>query len=318
MLSPGICLANIPTNMDHENVSNLPAFPSLYDATNTSDLAVQQLAMNMETARCEDLKALDDQTKHSVLLLNIFLQSPGALSRIVRPDCQFLGDVAQIAQVKDAALTLSDAPEILYYLTDRNVLIVAHAQTDSIAYALFPKENTNPLEWFLEHRTQAEDAAQKARAFKEQAEKNSAPVFDEQEPETAPISSSTSSASQIAQPTSSIPTTQFSNQPDDLIKDVVQEEKNADTRISISDLPPPEPTQVGEPSLPFYVDTPSEELPRVQPPTSPQPQPQPQLGTGRISPSMLALIVFSVMLLIGTAVVVLKTRVNKKDAYLDS
>lgn len=166
-------------------------------AMQPADLSVQRMALEMNTADCDTLMGLDTDTKYAFLLMSMMLQREGSLSRIIGPDCEFLGKASVIAKINDTALTLSNQSEMLYYLPDWKALFVSNAKNNSIAYGMFLEGSDTPFDYFLFHRDSAEDAVTIAQGFT---------------PPPAPSRSSSRSIS-IQQSSSStpiyVPTTEF-------------------------------------------------------------------------------------------------------------
>lgn len=164
-LSTPVASAHILQNMGLEE--QLDVIPNLRDAQPIADQEVQRMAIDMSLADCETLNALDESVKESFLVSQMFLQRKGALSFIVGPKCTFAGPFKKIAEISDPTLTLTSNKEDMYYLTEMHAILVSHRQRDTIAYGMFYHGDDDPVNFFLEHRTDAKRAADLARLFLE-------------------------------------------------------------------------------------------------------------------------------------------------------
>ena len=91
-------------------------FPSIKKPEQAVSPEIHRMALQLDTAPCDKLRALDDSVKRSILVVNLLLQTPNALSKIVGPECGFLGPVQEVAAIEDTLLTSSDQTEILYLI----------------------------------------------------------------------------------------------------------------------------------------------------------------------------------------------------------
>lgn len=319
LMVPSVVLAHIPEGMglvDEE--FNFAEFPTDRNREPLADMDTQRMALEMDKANCADLEALEENVQYAVLLTSMFLQRPGALSRIVGPDCQFLGDIEEVAIIEDESLTISGKREVLYYIPKMDMLIVSNVENNSVAYGItHHEEDVSPLEAFMDHRQEAESAAAVARTFSTMVASKPPPIFEpppeqpkEQRQEVVEAPEASRSAKSRRSATGAVGQLPVNT------GDTPPEEQPIEEDI-LSVPPTTEPQELPEPQEqeeqpPVYVDVPSEQLPRVEP-LGPEPEPE---STGT-SGGLLIMIFFGIFVLIVTAVVVLKTRVNKKDAYLN-
>lgn len=288
LLSPTNTFAHISLNMGLEEPDpNMPAIPQEYTDLPIADAATQRMALEMETADCEKLNALNDEVKHAFMLVNIFMQRPGSLSKIIGPDCQFLGEVEEIAAIEDDSLTLTGRREMLYYLPDMNVIFVSHKEKDSIAYGFLREddETPDPLEYFLEHRADAMRSADTAKSL-------SITIG-----ELMPPALSQDSRPRIA-PTTDIPSS-------------ITPPRDTQQPPEIT-----EPTPI-EPDFPdvIYTDIPEEEAPADIQPIGPSRDQVPEQSSTGIGYWILG--IFLALVLIVTAVIVLKNRSRPEKGYID-
>ncbi|MBT4119883.1 MAG: hypothetical protein HOG89_00935 [Candidatus Peribacter sp.] len=320
-LFPMCASAHIPLNMGTEEPDpNMPAIPQEYSAPPMADIETQQMALDIENADCEKLNAMDHDVKHAFLITHIFLQRPGALSKIVGPDCTFLGEVEEIAAITDDALTLSAKRELLYYLPEMNALIVSNKEEDTIAYGLILDEEIPPLEYFLSHRNEAERNAAIARSYSILVEDITLPTFD---PNDAPVlreeSNTASSAKPRAQAVRSRSredTTSSSAAP---FVPTGTDTPPGFTPPEIEDsvIPPSDPIAKEQDDFAgigdiVYVDTPSDALPDIEP-LGPVPEPEESSqGIG-----YWIFMIFLALILIATGVVVIRSQASAKKGMMD-
>ena len=158
--------AHAPENIGaREKDPLMPVVPEAFSKPAIADRETQLMALDMRNTSCSDLLALDDELKYAFLVTHIFMQSEGALSKIVDPECQYLGSVEKIATIEDDALTTSGKRETLYFIPDMDALIVSNREDDSLAYGLFMETEEDPLEYFLENRVTAAKEAFIAQKF---------------------------------------------------------------------------------------------------------------------------------------------------------
>ena len=321
LLCPLQVSAHILLNMGlQEPDPNKPAIPEQYTAEPIADQETQQMAMDMTNADCSKLEALDHDVKHAFLVTTTFLQTPGSLSKIIGPDCQFLGTVEKIAAITDDSLTLDTAREILYYIPDMNALIVSHMEHDSIAYGLFLNEE-DPLEYFLENREEAERSASFAKSYAKIVADFALPIFDPDRAPVQKVQKGDLASSPKAQKAESSRTREYSAATTSVSPLLPT---GTDTAPGFTppkkDMPiPPPPTDTASPVQVaqgdfnvIYVEKPVDTLPNIQPlgPVPQQGAPSPGVGYW-------AFMIFLTFVLIGTAVMVLKNRVTAKKGMID-
>ncbi|MDP6562021.1 MAG: hypothetical protein QF793_03805 [Candidatus Peribacteraceae bacterium] len=293
---------------------NMPAIPQEYTSPPMADREIQRAVLDMENADCNKLTAMEDDVKHAFLLTSIFLQRPGSLSKIVGPDCTFLGEVEEIAAITDDTLTISGKREVLYYLPEMEVLLVSNKDNNSIAYGFFREEDLEPVEYFLAHREEAERSAAIARTFADTVGKIQPDII----PSPKEIPSTTASSK------SSAKTARSRIREDSAVSSAspllpTDTDTTPPPGFPPSDAMPTQPTDTAQPpqvaqDTPdiIYVDRPSDTLPSIQP-IGPTPQPgQPTQGIG-----YWAFMIFLALALVATAVVVLKSRATAKKGMID-
>lgn len=163
----------------------------------------QEIITELSTASCERLEALPDQVKNSMFSAIFLLQPEGILSKVIGPDCMFLGRVEAVATVEDAALLIDPAtPERLYSLPDRNIVFVSDTNNNTIAYGFPISEYTEPLTYFVARRNQALIYAGLAKGI---APTKTAATIESSSSATIAQARSTSSVSTATQTGSSAP-----------------------------------------------------------------------------------------------------------------
>jgi len=317
MLTIGLCcpinvLAYFPSEAGTKKPpTNTLPFPKEYTTAPIADRETQHMALEMETADCEKLEALNDEVKHIFMLVNIFMQRPGSLSKIVGPDCKFLGPAETIATIADDSLTLTGRNETLYYLPEMNAFLVSDKERNTIAYGLLREDKeSDPLTYFLEHRNDAERSADIAKAFALTIEETVS-LSSTKTTATSSLSSVASSQIEDAQKSSIKPfvPTPTPNTPPGFTPP-------ADT------VPPPEvltPTPVySDTDFPevIYTERPQDgALPSIEP-IGPEPEPVPEQSSGGMGYLILGF--FLVAGLIIVAVIILKGRAKAAKGYEDN
>jgi len=113
MICPMHTSAHVLLNMGEQQPDpNMPAIPQEKTGEPMADFETQQMALDMKNADCEKLNAMSYEVKHVFFLTTLFLQRPGTLSKIVGPDCQFLGETIELAAITDDILTSTGEREI--------------------------------------------------------------------------------------------------------------------------------------------------------------------------------------------------------------
>ncbi|MDA1292974.1 MAG: hypothetical protein O3A81_04315 [bacterium] len=323
LIFPMHASAHVLLNMgEQEPDPNMPAIPQEKTGEPMADFETQQMALDMQHADCEKLLTLNHEVKHAFLLTTLFLQRPGSLSKIVGPDCTFLGEAIELALITDNTLTLGNTREILYHLPEMEVLIVSHREKDTVAYGLFIEKDTElqPVEYFLKHREEAERSAAIAKSYAKSVEHIVLPIFDPdtvindavfRQEEERPASSS--AAKQAVQSLSrEVPRSTSS-------ETAVPTEKTTPPESTIPlDSPPadipstPSTIKISDTEV-LYVGTPSDALPNIQP-IGPAPQPEEELGQGI---GYWILMIFLALILIVTGIVILRSRATAKNSYQD-
>jgi hypothetical protein len=316
--------AHFLLNMDRGDVDpNAPAIPQQNTAAPMADMETQLMVLDMANADCAKLEAMNHEVKHAFLLTNIFLQRPGSLSKIVGPDCEFLGKANQVAAINDDSLTLTSKREILYHIPKMDVLVVSHVETDSIAYGFFIDTDREPLEYFLEHREEAERSAAIARSFASVIEDIELPVFDPTATTTERVdrqasseatkkatSSRTRKDSITTSPTPLVPTD--TSTPPGFTPPSGSTEVPANNTVGVPVVSDSNEFAQGDFNVIYVEKPPSDPLPSIQP-LGPVPQPEPpSQGAG-----YWIFMIFLTLVLIGTAVIVLKSRVTAKQGMID-
>jgi hypothetical protein len=305
--------ANMGLNMGIEEPNpNIPAIPVLNTAPPIADFETQEMVLDMENADCAKLTAMNHEVKQAFFLSNISLQRPGTLSKIVGPDCQYLGEVEEIAAITDDTLTLGEDREILYHIPEMEALIVSYKENDTIAYGMFIEEEIAPLEYFLAYREDAERSAAVAQSYAKAIADIELPTFDPSK-KIAPRRDSQSSAVKAEKATRSRSREEFTA-----------------TSVAPSTFDTPgftPPSTIPTPSLPS--DTPSEvtqndpEIIYVDaPPTDSLPSikplgPVPQSETSNQNIGYWAFMIFLALVLIITAIVVIRSQASAKKGMID-
>ena len=277
-----------------------------------TDNNIQRMALEMESADCDTLLSLDNHTKYTFLLAIMYLQREGSLSRIVGPDCAFLGDTEEIAAIDDDTLTISSDREILYFVPLFDVLLVSHTGRNAIAYGMFIEGNGTPLNYFLNSRDEAARSAAIARSFRNTVGTIEPPVFVpfEQQQRVSQASATSVSSAATTSAAERMPSSEAPEQQQQFGTSSVAQISNSE-----DDTPPPfsaPGTTTEEESV--SAGTASGELPTIRP-IGPEPEPTSSDGRGA---GYWALMGFFAIVLIGVGVVILKTRVSKEQAYEDS
>lgn len=188
VLLPSTASAHILENMGY-GTKDMPPAPKFYTGQPIADEQTQRMALDIERTSCEDLLTLDEPVKEAFLLLHMFIQRPGSLSRLVGPDCEYMGPAQEIAAISDPSLTVSGRGESLYYLPEAHVLLVSNKEENSVAYGMF-YHGEEPIQHFINHRHDAEQSAELAKVFT-----SNAPRFAATTSATSRISLSSSSSS---------------------------------------------------------------------------------------------------------------------------
>lgn len=290
----------------------------------TTDISIQRMAFDMAHADCDKLLALPAETKRIFLLSALFLQREGSLRKIVGPDCAFLGDTKKIAAIDDESLTIGESREVLYLLPDYNVLLVSHEEENTIAYGLFMDEDTKdePLQYFLRNRSSAEQSAALARTFHETVGTIEPPIYEPtSSARTTVLTQQTSSQQAVAPGQTRSVQVNPPTQPQSRSGTTTSTRSNTTSASTYSlyqepsDTPPkPDATTPSSAEI-QYVGNPTDTLPSVQP-IGPQPQPE-NIRDGGNTGYWIMMILFA-FVLVGVSIVVIKTRVSKKQGYIDT
>lgn len=231
LLSAPLASAHILENMGYREFPDpLPAFS---ESTVMADEKIQRMAVDIGNTPCEELQTIPAELQGPFLISQLFLQRPGALSKMIGPECGFLGNAVEVAKVTDPLLTISEGEESLYYLEDQHTLVVTNTTDDTIAYGMF-YHGDDPLQYFLENRDSAERSALVARGFREAV--GSVELPEEYSVSTA---STASQALQFASSASSDASTLF-NQPENI---QVTSAASALSAVSGTPVLGPEPQQ---------------------------------------------------------------------------
>lgn len=320
ILLPQVALAHNVYNLGFEKFNtNTPSPPALDAKAPIAGMETQRMALNMDTADCATLEALDDEAKHGVMLMSIYLQRPGGLSRIVGPDCQFLGPVQEVAVIEDAELTVSGGPEILYVIEQQNMLIVSNIQENSIAYGIEMHDEKDPLQAFLDHRQHALSNAALGRAVAKTIEANPEPELgvlvntSSSEPSAKTASSKKQQSRRVVERASNSSTKDIAElavAKDDSIDEVL----TSDSKELEPTAPVPAEEIPEQPQAPVWEKT-EDGIPVVSP-IGPELPEEEVAESGGMSGFRLVIIFFGVIILVGSCVAVLKTRASKKDGLL--
>jgi len=145
--------------------SNFHSYSSVATKVHSLPLEVSRAALDMNSASCDQISALSPEDKLTFFALLQYTQSPSALSFIIGPQCSFLGETQILAYINDPQLTLRDATEVLYYSPTLDMLFVSYQEKNTIAYAMPREGGTEPLDFFIEHKSQARQYADAAKRF---------------------------------------------------------------------------------------------------------------------------------------------------------
>ena len=306
------------SGMAHEDRSitdpNAPGITAPVFDEPIADADVQRMAFDMEHAPCDDLMKLEPDVRKAFFITAIFLQTEGSLSKIIGPDCMFLGQAERVAAIADPALTLGSDRESLYFLADMQALIVSDTSRNAVAYGLTMHDvSGDPVEYFLAHRDDAEQSAAEARMFTENvvplaalrefATKEIQGIPPGNDAATADVSSSSSLAERIPSNATASSTAAAQN------KSAVAVQTSS------------EPAAPGQPDDTAVQGEETEESVTVAQagsstsavrPIGAEPEP-PQTGNS----GLWILMAFFALIGIGVLIVVLKQQVSAKQGYVD-
>ena len=274
---------------------------------------MQKLILNIGTTDCAILTNLNEDMQYALLLSAMFLQRAGALTKIIGPECTFLGEVEELAAIEDNSLKISAVRESLYYIPSFRALIVTNRAKNAIAYGMImDDESTDPLEYFLDNRSDAKDYAQFAAVFSEATENLEPPTFMPPEKTATVTQSSARSTYSVAttvastssvfstlnnEPTAPTPSFVASSTASSAYDEQYSEAASSDAAVAVSSEENVQSSSAGTPIIQ---------------PLGPEPE-----ATQEQSSGYGILMIVLAFIAIAVAIVVIKTRTSKEAGLID-